>query len=161
MDGKVLERRVGVGLRSGPPDVELIVHVAVDREPFLVESRDGLARELERDRLVQEELPAHGIRHDGALVTDDRSREARLGDVRQDGAEHATGHDDDVQAGVACRRERLARAGAQHAVLADQRPVEIARERSSRARKMLGKVQLCGSRNATRSESCFSLSFCP
>ena len=55
-------------LRDGKP----VVDVAVGREAGGVERRDRLAGELERDRLVEEELAARRLRDDRALVADDR-----------------------------------------------------------------------------------------
>ena len=84
--------------------------------------------EGERDRDVEEELARRRVRDDGALVADDEIVEPRLLEVGQHRAEHAAGDDDHVGAGGARSRERLLRPRAQHAVLGDQRPVEVERE---------------------------------
>ncbi len=53
---EVLETGVALGLRRHLGDVELVVHVAVDMEALLAEGSDRLAGELERNRLVAQEL---------------------------------------------------------------------------------------------------------
>ena len=84
-----------------------------------------LARVGERDRDVQEELAARRIRDDGALVADDRIVEpacSRYGRTARNIRPVTT-----ITCTPAARtaRERRARARSQHAVLGDQRPVEI------------------------------------
>jgi hypothetical protein len=66
-----------------------------------------------------------------------------------------------MESGVAGTTERATGARVQDAVLADERAIEVARERRDLAREVGRKVYLAGSRNATRSASCFSLSFWP
>ena len=51
-------------------------------EALLLERRDRLARELERDRLVAEEVAGRRIGDDGALVADDRVVDPGLLEVR-------------------------------------------------------------------------------
>jgi len=66
--------------------------------------------------------------------------EAYLLDVRADRPEHPSGDDDDVDARVVRGLDRGARPWRQDAVLADERPVEVDRERRQRAREAGGKV---------------------
>ena len=72
VEREVLEARVALGLRRHLGDVELVVDVAVDVEALLLEDGDRLARELEWDRLVPQELTGGRVGDDGALVADDR-----------------------------------------------------------------------------------------
>jgi hypothetical protein len=87
-----------------------------------------LPRLGERDWAVEKELARRGVGDDGSLVADDEIVELRLLEVRPHGPEHPPGDDDDVDAGGPRPRERVASARPQHAVLADQRPVEVERE---------------------------------
>jgi hypothetical protein len=66
--------------------------------------------------------------------------EAALDEVRQHGAEHPPGDDDDVHAGGARRCDRRLRARAEDGVLGDERPVEVDRECRERVRKAGRKV---------------------
>ena len=125
VDGDVLELRVAPRLGVDLGDVEVVVDVRVEVEAGVEHCVHRLARVGERDRDVEEELAARRIGDDRALVTDDGIVEPRLLEVRPHGAEHPSRHDDHVRAGVANGAERRARARPQHAVLGDQRPVEI------------------------------------
>ena len=101
---------------------------------------------------MSQPAPADGVGHDGALVADDRIVEARLQGVRPHRLEHAARDEHDVNPGRTRRRERGTRARAQHGVFADQRPVEIARNRIDRAREVVRELQPCGVvRKSTRS----------
>ena len=103
--------------------------------------------------------PAAGdrLRDDRALVADDRIVEAGLEGIGPDRLEHPAGHQDDVDAGGARRGDGGARARAQHRVLADQRPVEVARDRLDHAREIVGKLQPCGVvRKSTRAFRSFA-----
>jgi hypothetical protein len=88
----------------------------------------SLPRLGERDGAVEKELARRGVGDDGSLVADDEIVELRLLEVRPHRSEHPPGDHDDVDAGGPRLRERVARARPQHAVLADQRPVEVERE---------------------------------
>ena len=107
---------------------------------------------------VAQEAAGHGIRHDGALVADDRIVEARRFQVTANRLEHPPGDDDHVQPGPAPRRDRFLRTRPEHRVLADQRAVEVAGERPDLAREAVREPQLFWVRKATRSEICLSLS---
>ncbi len=142
-------------------DVELVPDVAVHGEPLLLDGRDRLARELERNRLVAQEAAGRGLRDHGALVADDGVVEAELAQVRPDRLEHAPRDDEDANAGRTRRREGRARARAEHEVLADQRPVEVAGEGLDRGREVVRKGQRFSAMKATRSASCWSSSCWP
>jgi hypothetical protein len=77
---------------------------------------------------VEEELTARRVGDDRALVADNEIVELRLLEVRPNRAEHAAGHDDDVDSRRPRPVEAVARARPQHAVPGDQRPVEVERE---------------------------------
>jgi hypothetical protein len=98
----------------------------------------------ERDGNVEEELARRRVGHDGTLVTDDEIVELCLLEVRPYGSEHPPGDDHDMCAGAPGPRERFPGARPQHAVLGDQRPVEIEREggdvRRKRRRELYGAV---------------------
>jgi hypothetical protein len=94
-----------------------------------------LSRLRKRHRLVEEESAGRRVGDDRALVTDDEVVKARLLEVGPHGAEHPAGDDDDVRTGAAGAAERLAGARPQHAVLGDQRPVEVERERGDARRE--------------------------
>jgi hypothetical protein len=87
-----------------------------------------LPRLGEQDGAVEKELVRRGVGDDGSLVADDEIVELGLFEIRPDGSEHPPGDDDDVDAAGPRSRERVAGARSQHAVLADQRPVEVERE---------------------------------
>ena len=89
---------------------------------------------------MEQELAGRRVGDDGSLVADDEIVELRLLEVRPHGPEHPPGHDDDVGAGGARPRERVPRARAQHAVLGDQRPVEVEREGGDVRRERGGKL---------------------
>ena len=84
--------------------------------------------------------PVARVGDDGSLVADDEIVELRLLEVRAHCAEHPPRDDDDVGA----RRPRLCEsvpgARPQHAVLGDQRAVEIQREGGDVRRKRGGEV---------------------
>ena len=125
---EVLEAGVALGLRRHLGDVELVVDVAVDVEALRADGGDRLARELERDRLVAQELAGARVGDDGALVADDRVVDAGLLQVRPHRAEHAAGDDDHADPGGAGAGDRRLRPRPERAVLPDQRPVEVAGE---------------------------------
>jgi hypothetical protein len=99
-----------------------------------------VARVGKRDRDVEQEVAARRIRDDRSLVTDDRIIEAGLLEIRPDRPKHPAGHDDHVRAALPRAAERVARARAQHAVLRDQRPVEVEREGGNAPRKIRGEL---------------------
>ena len=122
--------------------VELVVDVAVEPEARGLDGDDRLARELERNRLVQEEAAAR-LGDDGALVADDGILlEAEFGEVRPYRPEHAPGDDDEADSRLAHGGDGCERARAQEAVLPDQGPVEVASERRDVAREVVREVQL-------------------
>jgi hypothetical protein len=94
----------------------------------------------ERDRDVEQELTRGRLGDDGSLVADDEIVQLRLLEVRTGRSEHAPGDDDDMGAGGAGSREGVPRAWPQHAVLGDQRPVEVEREGGDGRRKRSGKL---------------------
>jgi hypothetical protein len=94
----------------------------------------------ERERDVEQELAARRIRDDGALVADDGIVKASRLEVRPNRAEHPAGDDDHVRAARPRAHERVARARPQHAVLRDQRPVEVEREGGDAPREIRGKL---------------------
>jgi hypothetical protein len=98
----------------------------------------------ERDGNVEEELARRRVRDYGSLVTDDEIIEPCLLEVRPYGSEHPPGDDHDVGAGGTRTHKRFPGARPQHAVLGDQRPVEIEREggdaRPKRGREFYGAV---------------------
>jgi hypothetical protein len=89
----------------------------------------------QRDRDVEEKLARSRVRDDGSLVADDEIVESRLLEVRPHRPEHPSRGDDDVGAGGARPRERFPRPRPEHAVLGDQRPVEIECESGDGRRK--------------------------
>jgi hypothetical protein len=92
----------------------------------------------ERDRNVEQELARRRIGDHGSLVTDHEIVELCLPEVRPYRAEHPPGDDHHVRTGGSRSRERLPGARPQHAVLGDQRPVEIEREGGDVRRKRGG-----------------------
>src|SRR6266852_2297469 len=141
MDLDVLKIGIRARLRRHLGDVELVVDVAVDVEPGRDDGVDRLECNRARDRNVAEELAAHRIGDDGALVADDRVVESGLDRVRPRRDEHASRDDDHVRARRADRGDRGARARVEHGVLGDQRPVEIAGEGGDPARKVGRQLQ--------------------
>jgi hypothetical protein len=138
MDLEILEVRVRPRLRRHLGDVELVVDVAVHVEALAGYGGDRLARQLQRDRLVAEEAPRCGLRHDGALVADHR---LVPDEVRTDCLEHSPGHDDERDAGRAHPLDRRPAARMELRVFSDQGPVEIAGECVDPPRKLVGKPQ--------------------
>jgi hypothetical protein len=102
------------------------------------------ARLRQRDRDVEEKLAGRRVGDDGSLVADDEIVEPRLFEVRPHCPEHASRDDDNMGAGRARPRECVSGARPQHAVLGDQRPVEIECEsgdgRRKRGRELYGAV---------------------
>jgi hypothetical protein len=94
----------------------------------------------ERDGNVEQELARRRIGDDGSLVADHEIVELRLLEVRPYRSEHPPRDDHDVRACAPRLRERVAGARPQHAVLGDQRPVEIEREGGDVRRKRGGKL---------------------
>src|SRR5205085_2403350 len=137
---------VGVLARTGSDlgDVELVRHVAVHPEPFVVQRPNRVERELERDGHVSQPLPGLRFRDDGALVADDRVVEPRLEGVRPHGLEHAPRDENDVHSLGAHALDRFPCARAKHDVLSDQRAVEVARNCVGVARKVSREVQPFG-----------------
>jgi hypothetical protein len=93
---------------------------------------------------MEEELARRRFGDDGSLVADDEIVELRLLEVWAHRSEHPPGDDDDVGASRPRPGERVPGARPQHAVLGDQRPVEIEREggdvRRKRGRELYGAV---------------------
>jgi hypothetical protein len=89
---------------------------------------------------MEQELARHRVGDDGSLVADDEIVELRLLEIRAHRTEHPPGDDDDVGARLARSCERVPSAWPQHAVLGDQRPVEIEREGGDVRRKRGGEV---------------------
>ena len=141
---QVLEVCVATGLGSDIGHVELVVDVAVEPEAVLVERRDRLARQLERDRLVPQPPAADRVRDDGALVADERIVEPGLQGEGPGRLEHPSRHEHDVDPRCVGRAERAARPLVQDDVLADERPVEVAGDRRYVPRKVRREVQPCG-----------------
>jgi hypothetical protein len=104
----------------------------------------GLARLRERDRDVEKKLARSRVGDDGSLVADDEIVEPSLFEVRPHRAEHPARDDDDVGAGGVRPRESLSGPWPQHAVLGDERPVEVECEggdgRRKRGRELYGAV---------------------
>jgi hypothetical protein len=94
----------------------------------------------ERDRNVEQELARRRLGDHSSLVTDHEIVELCLPEVRPYSAEHPPGDDHDVRTGVSRPRERLPGARSQHAVLGDQRPVEIEREGGDARRERGGEL---------------------
>jgi hypothetical protein len=113
-------------------------------EPGRVHGIHRSPRVGERDGNVEQELARRGLGDDGSLVADDELVEARLLEIGPYRPEHATGHDDDVDSRCTRSRERLLRPRLQHAVLGDQRPVEVEREGGDRPRKALRELERYG-----------------
>jgi hypothetical protein len=99
-----------------------------------------VTRVRERDADMEEERPARRVGDDRTLVADDRIVESRLLEVRPHRAEHPSGHDDHVRAGVANGAQGRTSARPQHTILADQGPVEIEREGGDLRRKSGGEL---------------------
>jgi hypothetical protein len=99
-----------------------------------------LARLRERDGHVEEELARRRVGDNGSLVADDEIVELGLPEVWVHRSEHPPRDDDDVGARRPRPRERVPGARPQHAVLGDQRPVEIEREGGDVRRKRGGEV---------------------
>jgi hypothetical protein len=89
---------------------------------------------------VEEEFPGGRVGDDRSLVADDEIVEACLLEVGPYRAEHPPRDDNDVRAGGSRARERVSRAGPQHAVLGDQGPVEVQRERGDPRREAVRKL---------------------
>jgi hypothetical protein len=153
---EVLELRVAARLVGHLGDVELVVDVAVQAEPFLVHGRDRLPRQVDRDRHVPEPAAARRLGDDGALVADDRVVEARLERVRADRPEHPAGDEDDVDSRRTGGGDRAPGARVQEGVFADEGAVEVARERVDRAGEGGRESQLPLVRNVTRALICGS-----
>jgi hypothetical protein len=164
VDDELLEARVR--LRGGRlvGDVELVVQVAVDRVPLGLDGGDRLPRGFERDRLVEQELPRDGIGDDRSLVTDEGLGQAGVGCIAAHRLEHPAGDEQNVDAALPRRAQRRLRAGVQEGVLADQGPVDVAREDRDVAREIRrqsdGYFWPCV-KNATRSAICFGVSDVP
>ena len=89
---------------------------------------------------MAQELAGHRVGDDRALVADHWIVEAGLLEVRPDGTEHPSRHDDHVHAARAYAGNRIAGARAEHRVLGDQRPVEVDGECGDVARECAGKL---------------------
>ena len=140
MDLEVLEVGVAPRLRCHLRDVEQVVDVAVEVKAGGEHGVHRLARLREGDGDVEEELSRRRVGDDGSLVADDEIVELRLLEVRAHRSEHPPGDDDDVGARRPRPCERVPGARPQHAVLGDQRPVEIEREGGDVRRKRGGEV---------------------
>ena len=148
----VLEVRVTPCLRSDLRHVELVADVAIEAEALLVQRRDRLACELERNRLVSQPAPAHRLGDDRTLVADDGILQAGFECVPPHRLEHPAGNEDDMNPNRPRCGDRGTRPGMQQRVLADQRPVEVTCDGLDVAREILREVQPCGLlRKSTRS----------
>jgi hypothetical protein len=76
------------------------------------------------------------------LIADDRLGQAGVREIGRDRPVHPAGDDDHVQPGGTRGAQRRPRPRPQDAVLRDQRPVEVARERVDLAREALRQDQL-------------------
>ncbi len=144
MQLEILEVRVASCLGRDLGDVQLVVHVAIEPDPFLVQGGDRLARKLERDRLVTKPAPADRLCDDRALVADDWIFDPCLKCIAADGLKHAAGHQHDVDTRGKSSRNRRTSSRAQQSVLTDQRAVEVACDGVDLAREILREVQPCG-----------------
>src|SRR5207237_940025 len=124
--------------------IELIVDVAVHPESLVVQRTNRLAGKLERNRHVPQPLPGLRLSDDRALVADHALVEPRLTGGGTHGPAHPAGNEDHVDAGTPDACDRLACAWPQHHVLADQRPVEVARDGLEVAREIRRKIQPAG-----------------
>jgi hypothetical protein len=140
VDLEVLEVGVAPRLRRHLGDVEQVVDVAVEVEAGGEHGVHRLARLRERDGDMEEEIARSRVCDDGSLVTHDEIVELRLLEVRAHCSEHSPRDDDDVGTRRPRPRERVPGARPQHAVLGDQRPVEIEREGGDVRRKRGGEV---------------------
>ena len=135
-DRQVLEVGVRASVLGHLGDVELVVDVAVEREALLLDGRDRLPRELERDRLVQQPLARDAgrrrLRPGSRRAASSIPAASRVGEC---GAEHPAGREHDVDPRCLGGGDRGDRARPQDAVLGDQRPVEVARDRRELARE--------------------------
>ena len=154
VDRQPLEVGVAASFGRELGDVQLVLDVAVEPEPALVQDTDRLPRVVHGDRNVPEPPAAHRFRDHRALVADDGVVQARLEGVGPDASEHPPGDEDDVDSHRACGRDRGARPRAEDRVLSDQRPVEVARERLDVARKVRRESQLPVVRNLTSASIC-------
>jgi hypothetical protein len=96
---------------------------------------------VERNRLVAQELAGLRLDHGGALVADHRVGDARGGHVGADGAKHSAGGDEDADSGGARPVDRGLRSRPDHEVVADQRPIEVARDDLDVAREAVRERQ--------------------
>jgi hypothetical protein len=140
VDVEILEARVRLRLRRHLRDVQLVVDVTVDVEAAFDDGVDRLERDVARDRHVTQDLAAHRVRDERALVADDRIVEAGFEDIRPHRTEHAAGDDDHMRSRLPNRRDRGRRARAQRRVLADEGAVEVGRERADLAGKARRKL---------------------
>jgi hypothetical protein len=124
----VLKIGVTPGLRRHLGDVKLVVEVAVDAKAGTDYCVDRLPGLRQRNWDMKQELARRRIGDDRSLIADDEIVETRLLEVRLHGTEHAAGDDDDVSAACPRPHQRSAGARVEHAVLGDQRPVEVERE---------------------------------
>jgi len=129
LHGNVLEAGVHPRVLGLLLDVEPVADVAVRRVAEPGEQAHGLARRLERDRLVQQERAARRVDHRGALIADDGIRDPRLLQVGPDRAEHPSRGHDDRDSCVLGTGDRCARPRPQKAVSAYEGAVEVAGER--------------------------------
>ena len=144
MTGEALEAGVGARVLGLLGHVEPVVDVDVRREPVRLQRRDRLPRDVELDRLVQEELARPRVDHGRALVADDRLADPRPLEVRLDRAEHPARRDEDRDSGRLRPRDRGERPIAQHRTPVDQRAVEVAGERLHGLREAVDDAQRDG-----------------
>ena len=140
LDRDVLEAGVHPRVLRVPVDVEAVVDVTVGRVPERREHGDRLTGGLERDRLVEDELPSPRVDHRGALITDGEVGDARFLEVGADGAPHPPGGDDHRDPGRLRARDRRPGARMQQRVAADEGAVEVAGECLDVAREGGGRI---------------------
>ena len=116
--------------------VQLVVDVAVQRVALGLDCLDRLARELERDRLVAQQLAADRVGDDRALVADDGVVDPGRLRVRPHRPEHPPGDEDHVDAGRARRADRRARPWPELGVL----PISVRSRSQANARDLRGEV---------------------
>ena len=153
MELQTLEVGVPSGFGCDLGDVQLVADVAIQPEAFVVQCANRLACELQRNRNVAQPFAGFRLRDDGALVTHERIVESGVECVGSHRPEHAAGHEDDVNACFADALEDRARTSMKRRVLADQRPVEVARHCCDVAREVRRKLQLFFVRKLTSAVS--------
>jgi hypothetical protein len=93
---------------------------------------------------VTKPATADRVGDDGALVADDRIFDPRLQRIPADRLKHPSRHEHDVNSRRPRSGDRRTSPRAENRVLADQGPVEVARDGVDLARKVPREVQPCG-----------------